>query len=264
MKIKEMKRFCNGILGLLFFALLWSCAGDSADKNKLNVAVANNMQYAMKEIVVAFEKKHNINVNLSAGSSGTLTTQIKQGAPFDLFVSANMKYPNTLFKEKLATEKPKIYALGSLILWTTKQSNLEGGLAALLNDEYKKVAIANPETAPYGIAAVEAIKNAGLYGQLEQKLIWGEGIGQVNQYIESKSVDAGLTSKSVLYSKLTDNSGAHVEIDKSLYSPIEQGIVLLKKGSENNPANAQLFYNFMFSEETKSILTKFGYDVNGI
>jgi molybdate transport system substrate-binding protein len=244
---------------LLISIVLFSCKGNRTQK--VTVAVANNMQYAIEEIVVEFEKKYNVNVEVSASSSGTLTTQIKQGAPFDVFISANMKYPNVLFYDDLAIEPPKVYASGSLVLWTLDNVDISEGIKSLVADEFKKVAIANPETAPYGIAAVEAMKNANLYDTLKSKLIWGEGIGQVNQYIKSKSVEAGITSKSVLFSKKIKEKGSHVEIDKTLYKPISQGIVLLKSGKENNLKNAELFYNFMFSEEVKSILTKFGYEV---
>ncbi len=243
------------ILSLVFF----SC--ESKKEDKVTIAVANNMQYAMEEIVVAFEKKYTVKVEVSASSSGTLTTQIKQGAPFDVFISANMKYPNTLFEEGFTTANPKVYAYGSLVLWTLDDLDISKGIQSLLSDNFKKIAIANPETAPYGIAAVEAMKNAVLYDSLNSKLIWGEGIGQVNQYIKSKSVDAGITSKSVLFSNKIKQKGNHIEIDKKLYKPISQGVVLLKSGKEKNLKNAKLFYNFMFSDETKSILTKFGYEV---
>ena len=148
-----------------------------------------------------------------------------------------------------------------MVLWTLDDLDISKGIQSLLSDNFKKIAIANPETAPYGIAAVEAMKNAVLYDSLNSKLIWGEGIGQVNQYIKSKSVDAGITSKSVLFSNKIKQKGNHIEIDKKLYKPISQGVVLLKSGKEKNLKNAKLFYNFMFSDETKSILTKFGYEV---
>jgi molybdate transport system substrate-binding protein len=247
-------------IALVFFG--FSCASDIENKEKtVTIAVANNMLFAVEEISHLFQQKHRIKVQISSGSSGTLTTQIKQGAPFDIFISANMKYPNKLFEEGLAMEAPKVYANGALILWTLNEFNLEEGINVLLMNEFKKIAIANPETAPYGIAAVEAMKKANLYNILRPKLIWGEGIGQVNQYIKSKAVDAGITSKSVLFAKKITEKGNHIEIDKSLYEPIHQGIVLLKSGKEKNLTNAELFYNFMFSEETKSILTKFGYEV---
>ncbi|MDG1477503.1 MAG: molybdate ABC transporter substrate-binding protein [Vicingaceae bacterium] len=246
------------ILGFVLLSL-FSCSGSK--ENKITVAVANNMQYAIKEITAAFEKEHGIRVEVSASSSGTLTTQIKQGAPFDVFISANMKYPNTLYKDGFTIEAPKVYAEGALVLWTLNDKRLDGGLAVLLDEEFRKVAIANPETAPYGIAAIEALEKANLHSQIEQKIVWGEGIGQVNQYIKSKSVDAGITSKSVLYSKNIKNKGVSIDVDKNLYTPIEQGIVLLKHGKKTNSKNAELFYKFMFSEKTKTILTKFGYDV---
>jgi molybdate transport system substrate-binding protein len=172
-----------------------------------------------------------------------------------------MKYPNALYDDGFAVEKPKTYAFGALVLWSLKDVELSGGMKVLLREDFKKIAIANPETAPYGIAAVEAMQSANLYDSISPKLIWGEGVGQVNQYIKSQTVDAGLTSKSVLYSKKILNKGKSIEVDKALYQPIKQGIVMLKSGKANNFKNADLFYNFMFSEDTKTILTKFGYEV---
>jgi len=248
------------ILFVLISIILFSCGDDKQDK--VTIAVANNMRYAMDEIAEEFRRTHNLNIQISSGSSGTLTTQIKQGAPFDIFISANMKYPNVLFEEGYAVNSPEVYAYGSLILWTLKDYNLSEGLATLMNSKFKKIAIANPETAPYGIAAVEAMKNAGLNDSLSSKVVWGEGVSQINQYVKSKSVDAGITSKSVLYSKNIKEKGRSVEVNKELYTPIKQGIVLLKHGEKLNAKNAELFYKFMFSDKTKTILTKFGYDVN--
>jgi molybdate transport system substrate-binding protein len=148
------------------------------------------------------------------------------------------------------------------VLWNLKDLSLKDGLKTLLDDKFKKIAIANPETAPYGMAALEALKNAKLNDALAPKIIWGEGVSQINQYVKSESVDAGLTSKSVLFSPKIKKKGNSIDIDKDLYTPIEQGIVLLKYGKNNNNKNAELFYKFMFSDKTKTILTKFGYDVN--
>tara|TARA_B100000809_G_scaffold252894_1_gene288198 strand:+ start:14876 stop:15631 length:756 start_codon:yes stop_codon:yes gene_type:complete len=247
------------LLLILISLILFSCGG--AKEEKITIAVANNMRYAMDEIAEEFEKKNHIRVEVSSSSSGTLTTQIKQGAPFDIFVSANMRYPNILFKEGFTENSPKVYAYGSLVLWTLKDISLKDGLSALLSNDFRKIAIANPETAPYGIAALEALKNAKLDKALKSKIIWGEGVSQINQYVKSESVDAGLTSKSVLFSPKIKQKGHSVDVDKDLYSPIEQGIVMLKHGKSKNEKNAELFYKFMFSDETKTILTKFGYVV---
>ncbi|MEP1787957.1 molybdate ABC transporter substrate-binding protein, partial [Reichenbachiella sp.] len=126
----------------------------------------------------------------------------------------------------------------------------------------EKIAIANSEIAPYGIAALEALNNDSLYDQLRTKFIVGESIGQVNQYIQLKAVDIGITSKSVLYSPHVTEKGKSIEIDQKLYAPIDQGIVILKHGKENNLIHAELFYDFMFSDEVRSILFNFGYNVN--
>jgi len=244
---------------LMFVAISCKNSRDS----KVTVAVAANMQYAMEEIVDKFESTYSVKVQTSSSSSGILTTQIRQGAPFDIFVSANMLYPNTLYAEGLASTTPKVYAYGALIMWTLEEGlNIDKGLESLLQSDVKKVAIANFDTAPYGIAALEAIKNASLYDSLKSKFIVGESIGQVNQYIQSKTVNLGITSKSVLYSPNVKIKGRSVDVDENLYTPISQGIVVLKNGKEKNLKNTKLFYDFMFSDEAKSILSNYGYNVN--
>ncbi|MEO9805800.1 MAG: molybdate ABC transporter substrate-binding protein [Reichenbachiella sp.] len=249
------------VIAVIFLLFAFSCR--NSNEAKVTVAVSANMQYAMQEIMEKFEAKYSIKVEASSSSSGILTTQIRQGAPFDIFMSANMLYPSTLYKEGLAASKPKTYAHGALILWTLKSSvDLDGGLNCLRQNEIEKIAIANSEIAPYGIAALEALNNDSLYDQLRTKFIVGESIGQVNQYIQLKAVDIGITSKSVLYSPHVTEKGKSIEIDQKLYAPIDQGIVILKHGKENNLIHAELFYDFMFSDEVRSILFNFGYNVN--
>jgi len=255
-KIKPFVRILIICLTFLFF----SCS--EADKpEKVTVAVAANLQFAMKEIALEFEKKHHIKVEVSSGSSGTLTTQIKHGAPFDLFVSANLRYPNKLFKDGMASKKPKTYAFGSLIMWSTENQDFTDGIESLKSSSFLKIAVANSETAPYGIAALEALETANLLTTLDKKLVYGESVGQVNQYVKSGAVDVGLTSKSVLFSLPESERGSWGEIDPSLYTPIEQGIVMLKQGEVNNLENATLFYDFMFSDQVKEILKTYGYDI---
>ena len=250
------------IILFLLSLFIFSC-GNSSDK-KISVAVANNMQYAMDEIVLKFEEKYGIDVDVSSGSSGTITSQIQQGAPYDVFISANMKYPKSLYIDKLTVDSPQIYAHGSLVLWTLKDIDINNGLKSLLDNGVQKIAIANPETAPYGIAAMEALNNAKLFNTLNPKIVYGEGVSQVNQYVKSLTVDVGITSKSVIFSPKLRDKGTYFDVDKNLYKQIEQGIVILKRGKEKNFKNAELFYNFMFSPEVKIILTNFGYDSNAL
>lgn len=249
---------------ILISLILYLPSCNNSNNSKVTVAVSANMQYAMAKIVEQFEIMYpSIHVETSSGSSGVLASQIRMGAPYDLFVSANLSYPKMLYSEGLATSSPEIYGYGRLILWTMKDSIvIQNGISSLLEHKISKIALANNEIAPYGMAAMQAIKKAQLYDTLKSKLIIGESISQVNQYVRSQVVDVGITSKSVWYSPNIANKGSAMEIPTDLYEPISQGIVILKRGKEKNLLNTEIFYNFMFSETAKAILLDFGYDVN--
>ncbi len=254
-----MKAVVRILLAVVLFITISSCTTEGGNSNKVTVAVAANLKYAMEDISKAFEEKHGVEVHVSSGSSGTLTAQIKNDAPFDVFISANLRYPNKLNEEGLTIAEPEVYAYGKLIMWSFDDHDLSRGLGALMDSRIKKIGVANPEIAPYGIAAMDALKNSGLYESIEDKIVFGESVGQVNQYIKSGAVDVGLTSKSGLFSLKESKRGNWQEVESDYYQPIEQGIVILKQGEKNNSENAQLFYNFMFSEEVKEILKSYGY-----
>jgi molybdate transport system substrate-binding protein len=228
---------------------------------KVSVAVAANVQFAMQQLKTQFEKESGIEVDVSIGSSGKFTTQIEQGAPFDVFVSADVSYPTTLYKEGLA-DTPKVYANGLLVLWTAR-TDLKPATDCklLLTDDVKKIAIANPKTAPYGVAAVEVLKYYNLYDQVQPKLVYGESIAQTNQYITTQSADIGFTAKSVVLADEMKGKGSWVDVDPKAYGPIAQAAVVLKHGSDTNADAAQKFYNFLYSAEAKSILKHYGYIV---
>lgn len=246
---------------VIALSIALNCCSPS-DEQKVTLAVAANLQHAMPGLIKAFEDQHNIKVELASSSSGILTTQIRQGAPFDIFLSADLDHPNILYHDGLANE-PKVYAEGELILWTFDTLlNLDSGIHSLLNPTIRKIAIANPATAPYGKAAIQALVSTDLLEEIEPKLIKGESISQVNQYIESMNVNIGMTSKSVLFSSQLTTKGHWIEIPDSLYSPIRQGIVLLSHGHEKNLSNSEQFYKFMFSEKAKEVLTHFGYRIS--
>ncbi|WP_420582815.1 molybdate ABC transporter substrate-binding protein [Reichenbachiella sp.] len=246
----------------LLFLLLGTFSCISTNESKVTIAVAANMQHTMQSLIAEFESSHDIRVETSSSSSGILTTQIKQGAPFDIFLSADMNHPSMLHKEGFASA-PAVYAEGKLIFWTmNKELILDSGIDILIHPEIKKIAIANAETAPYGFATAEALKSSGLFHQLKSKLIIGESISQVNQYVQTKNVDIGLTSQSVLYSPHLSVHSNWKALSDTLYSPIRQGIVLLNHGKENNLSNSEEFYNFMFSNRAKEILLNYGYQVS--
>jgi len=225
----------------------------------LTVAVAANVQYAFDDLRAAFTKQTGIPVKPIFGSSGKFTAQIQTGAPFDLFVSADMEYPEALHRAGLATSAPRVYAYGTLVLWSMKDIDLSKGLALLADKGIRKVALPNPQVAPYGREALRALQSAKLAEIVGPKLVYGESIGQASQYIYSGIVDAGFTAKSVVLSPEMQGKGKWVEVDPRLYTPIAQGAVILKQGQAAHPKEAQLFFDFLFSGQARAIFTRYGY-----
>ena len=166
----------------------------------ITIAVAANVSYAIDDLRSAFGRLHpDIETRVVLGSSGKLTAQIRYGAPYDILMSADMRYPSALYDEGLAASPPIIYAQGALALLSTKPQEFSKGMEILLSNHLKKIAIANPKTAPYGIAAAEALKKVGLYAKLKPKFIYGESISQTVTYATT-AADIGIIAKSSLYS----------------------------------------------------------------
>ena len=246
------------LIPLLLFSVLVTSCGKNAEKNtKLTIATAANMQFAMDSLVHAFSESTGVSCEIIISSSGKLTAQIKEGAPFDIFISADMKYPEELYGGGFTTAAPEVYAYGKLVLWSMKE-DITPGMEILSTDRVRHIAIANPRTAPYGEAALEVLERWGLREKLENKLIYGESIAQTNQFITSKAAEAGFTAKSVVLSPQMRDQGKWLDLDTGLHTPIAQGVVILKK-QEPAPAAAQLFYDYLFSAAARQILLDFGY-----
>lgn len=239
---------------------LWLFSCQEAKEDNLTIATAANVQFAMQEVVAEFTKETGIETEIIQGSSGKLLAQIMEGAPYDVFVSANMKYPNTLFEAGKTEEKPAIYAFGKLVLWSIK-SGIEPSLKILSTDSIRHIAMANPKTAPYGVATEELLKHYGIYSQIKEKLVFGEGIGQTNQFINSGAADIGFTSMSVVMSTKLETKGKWIALDSASYTAIAQGVVVIKKEGTNTEL-AQEFYRFLFSDKAKTVLKKYGYSSN--
>ena len=240
------------IILTLFIAIL------SLYAQQINVAVAANVSYAMPALIKAFEKQHpDITVETTLGGSGKLTAQIKNGAPYDIFMSANMKYPQALYKEDLAITKPRIYAEGALAILSTKERDFSQGMNIVKSVNI--IAIANPKTAPYGAATVEALKNAKLYNEIKNKFVYGQSIAQTVAFTMT-AADIGFIAKSALYSskmKRFQKERNYIEVPSKLYTPIKQGIVLLKRAKGNQAADA--FYTFIATPEARKIFHNYGY-----
>jgi molybdate transport system substrate-binding protein len=226
---------------------------------KLRIAVAANAQFVAKVLAEEFKRQSGITAELIVSSSGKLTTQIEQGAPFDVFLSADMKYPQELYSKQLTTDKPKVYAYGTLVIWAKSGIDLKKGIRALDNILVDKIAIANAALAPYGEAAEQAMKRSHLFDQLRPKLVYGESIAQVNQYMAGGVVDAVFTAKSVVLEPGLKNRSNWVEVNKATYEPIAQGVVILKSATDASDVQAQKFYDFLFSTSGKRILSTYGY-----
>ncbi|MDD3344322.1 MAG: molybdate ABC transporter substrate-binding protein [Sulfurospirillaceae bacterium] len=230
---------------------------------EVSLAVAANMTDAIEVLKKAFMQTHpDIKVSSVLGSSGKLSAQIIAGAPYDIFLSANMKFPQNLYADGVAVSKPIVYASGALAMMSTKGFDLNRGISVINDAKVEKISLANPKTAPYGTATVEAFKSAGLYEKVESKLVYAESISQAVQFATT-AADIGFVNMSAFYSpkmKAYVKGKDWVAVDTKLYTPIAQGMVILKKG-ENN-ADAKAFYDFLSSAEAKSIFRDFGYVVN--
>ena len=246
------------IAGLLSVVTLSASFGATAAQ-PLTVAVAANVKFVFDELKAEFKKSSGIELNGVFASSGKIYAQIKSGAPYDVFLSADMEFPAALHKGGFAVAAPRVYARGVLVLWTLQPLDLEQGMNVLTSPAVKKVAMANPKLAPYGLEAMRALEHFKLRAMVEPKLIYGESIAQVNQYIDTRSVEIGFTAKSVVLAPQMQGRGKWIEVPRDSYQAIEQGVVLLKHGADTNAVAAKQFMAFMVSAQARGILEKFGY-----
>jgi molybdate transport system substrate-binding protein len=229
---------------------------------KITVAVAANVSYAIDDLKKEFTLLYpSLKVQIVLGGTGKLVAQIKHKAPYDILMSANMMYPQALYKSGEAITRPLVYAQGALAFISAKKYDLSKGLELMTEDSIKKIAVANPKTAPYGVATFEALKNAHLLDKVKPKFVYAESISQTVTYA-TKVTDLGFIAKSSLFSPRMSQfkKGVHwMDVDSKLYTPIDQGIVLLKHGEKS--AEASAFYAFILSRKAKKIFEKFGYSV---
>ena len=244
------------IILLLAVLLTSTCARAQAVK----VAAAADLKFAMAELAAQFEKQSGTKLDVTYGSSGNFLTQIQNGAPFDLFFSADSEYPKKLEAAGLAEPGTlREYAVGRIVIWTPGDSEINAPKDAwkcLLDQRVKKIAIANPEHAPYGRAALAAMKKAGIYEQVQNKLVYGENISQAAEFVQSGNAQAGIVALSLAISPAMKN-GNRWEVPADSYPPIKQAVVLLK-ASKNKDA-ARRFLEFVSGPQGREILQRFGF-----
>ncbi|WP_028886945.1 molybdate ABC transporter substrate-binding protein [Teredinibacter turnerae] len=228
----------------------------------VRVAVASNFSGPMKKITQEFEASSPHKVVLTFGSSGKFYAQIRSGAPFDVFYSADEQKPTRLASDQLAEAKSQFcYAVGVLALWSAKRPQVELNERSLSNTTFSKLAIANPRLAPYGAAAVDVIKNLGLWERLQKSLVQGENITQTFQFVQSGNADLGFVALSQLHLQPEPSTDTYWIVPDSLHTPIRQDAILLKRGLDN-PAAAALL-EFTKSAKARSIIENFGYRTPG-
>jgi molybdate transport system substrate-binding protein len=245
-------------------ALFFLFVGSMATAEEITVAAAADMSAALPELVSAYTKKTGQAVKLSFGASGNLTNQIQNGAPFDLFFSADEDYTRQLIKEGLA-EKETLYryAVGRLVLWVPNDSPVDlskVGIKALLDPSVKKISIANPATAPYGRAAAATLRHYKIYDLVSSRLVVGENISQAAQFVESGNAQAGLIALSHALAPAMKDKGRYWVVPLDAYPTLNQAVVVLSKSKQQDAARR--FLDFVRSPEVKSLLTKFGFSLS--
>lgn len=244
----------------LIFGIFWAMAS-YAQTQTITVAVAANMKDAFTEIESAFKVNHSAEIKVIYGSSGNFAAQIINGAPFHLFVSADERYPSELFKHGKTLDEGKVYAIGKLALLAKNTSGIllsndKAELARIIA-KANKIAIAKPEVAPYGKAAVEYLKSQGFWDLAKDKLVFGENISIATMYVSSGAADIGFTALSLAKSSELAKDTHFVLVDDKQYEPIRQRMVMIK----GSPQLATDLFQFILSSKAKDILVKYGYSV---
>lgn len=247
---------------LLVTMLVWTCFPASCTSQEITVAAAADLQFVMQQIAARFEKESGTKVKVVYGSSGNFLQQIENGAPIDIFFAANVDYPQKLQAAGL-TEPGSyyLYARGKLVIWLPNESKADVGLGirALLDPSVKKVAIANPEHAPYGQAAVAALRSQRVYEEIKGKLVLGENVSQAASFVSSGAADAGLVPLSLALSPDLKDKGRYTEIPARDYPAIEQACVIL--AASKNKVAARQFVALIKTSAVAQLFRSSGFDV---
>lgn len=237
-------------------ALFAAVSAVAQDNGKTTIAAAADLHHAMDSLVADFDKAHpQCEMQVVYGSSGTLLTQIEQGAPFDVFFSADSDYPRQLVEHGKAGGEPAVYALGSLVLWSASLDMRGVSVADLVQPRFGRIAIANPQHAPYGKRAEQALRAAGIWDAVQSRLVYGENIAQAAQFAQSGNAQVGVLALSL--AKAMQGQGTYVPVPPSLHEPLKQSFVLTRRGAGRSCARE--FATYAQGEEARRILGQAGF-----
>jgi molybdate transport system substrate-binding protein len=252
-----------GVVKSLFFIVAFLLSSVLANRQPITVAAAADLDAALTELGAKYQQQTGRRVRFAFGSSGNLANQILNGAPFDLFFSADESYPRQLIEVGAAEPSSLyVYAVGRLVLWVPNSSTLDiehRGLNVLLDPAVKKIAIANPQHAPYGRAAQAALRHAGIYEKVADRLVLGENVSQAAQFVESGNAQAGLMALSHVLAPSVKGKGRYWEVPTDLYPPLRQAVVTVSHGASRDEAAEFLAY--VKSKEAKADLGRFGFSL---
>jgi molybdate transport system substrate-binding protein len=228
----------------------------------LSIAAASDLQGVLPQVASLYERQTGQPARVTFGSSGNFFSQIQNGAPFDVFMSADIDYPRQLEKAGL-TEPGTLYeyATGQIVLWTLKTSGLDlkDGLQALLSPSVRRISIANPEHAPYGRAAVAALRSAGIYDRVQPKLVMGENISQAAQFVQSGNADVGIVAHSIALMPGAAERGVSAPIPAGSYPAIEQAAIVIRTSRDKD--SARRFLAFLKTPAVVSLMQQFGFEI---
>jgi len=260
---RTMNRPVAGLKGLsVAVALVLVLSAGLCAAQEITVAAAADLQFAMQEVGTRFQQESGKTVKLIYGSSGNFAQQLQNGAPFDMFFSANLDYPRQLEAAGLTVPGTFYqYAIGKIVVWVPNDSKLDlsSGLKALLNPSIKKIAIANPQHAPYGKAAVAAMQKENIYDQVKDKFVLGENISQTASFVASGSAEVGIIALSLALSPNIKDKGRYAEVVAGDYPAIEQACVIMR--SSKNKDIAQQFLKFIQSPPIRELFKKYGFAI---
>jgi molybdate transport system substrate-binding protein len=252
-----MKRHLASCL-LVLAALLMPWPKAAAEEKHVTIAAAADLHDAMGKLVEAYRRDHpDARLDVVFGASGMLLTQIEQGAPFELFFSADSNSPRQLVAHGKAGGTPTPYAMGHLVMWSASVDMRQVQIADLSQARFGRIAIANPQHAPYGKRAEQALRNSGVWDQVQSRLVYGENIAQTAQFAQSGNATVGLIAESL--AKASPTKGSYAPVPSSLYEPLQQSFVLTRRGADN--AVAQDFARFVQSAPARAILAGYGFSL---
>jgi molybdate transport system substrate-binding protein len=234
----------------------------TAHAAKITIAAASDLKFAMDEIVAAFKQANPADqVDVVYGSSGKFYAQIQQGAPYDLYFSADIAYPRRLAESGFAASAVTPYAIGRIVLWSARLDASKMTLESLLDPKISRVAIANPKHAPYGKRAEEALRASGLWEKVEPKLVYGENIAHAAQFVQSGNAQVGIIALALALNPELASKGGYWLIPDNLHAPLEQGFIITKRAEGN--ALAKRFAEHMGSKAARAVMTKYGFVLPG-